>query len=68
MIYGVLEIGEMVTYSLDFRRKVLKVKEEEQLNFELCSKVVHGFGNSVSFVRLITKEIRREEEYTRVQC
>ena len=31
VVEGVLAIGEKMTYSLDFRRKVLKVKEEEHL-------------------------------------
>ena len=33
-----------MTYSLDFRRKVLKVKEEEQLRGCLKSK---GYGKSI---------------------
>ena len=47
-------MGEMMTYSLDFRRKVLKVKEEEKLTFVSTAE---RFGIGKNTVLLWSKNI-----------
>lgn len=56
-----------MTYSVDFRRKVLEIKEKEQLTFaELCKRFGIGINSAVRWSKKLEPEATRNKPATKI--